>query len=186
MIRSTDIYPPQSLSEALQNLMQLCLRHISAPRPMQLESIAGMHASLRDCHRMALQLEDRARDAADLEAIARDIEMAMVPEALARSVVLPEPLARLVAHHVRDQQDALTRDLMGYAAHGAPGPVLEVHDQGGDVSLVKLDRETLAAEQRALQDEIDAEDVAKIVQFQPRPRRVPLSTCGIDDDGDAA
>jgi hypothetical protein len=173
MIRSTDIYPPQSLSEALQNLMQLCLKHISAQLVMQPESIANMYASLRDCHRMALQLEDRAHDAAELEAIARDIEMASMPEALARAAE-------------REQRDALASDLMGYAAHGAPGPVLEVHEQGGDVSLVKLDRDTLAAEQRALQDKMNAEDAAKVVAFTPRPRRVPLSTCGNDDDGDAA
>lgn len=91
----SDIYRNQPLSELLQDLVMLVRRYIASGREIQLDCLAGLHAQLRDAHRLALGLEVRARDADQLEAVARDIEMASMPEAMARQAGYS---AELIAH----------------------------------------------------------------------------------------
>lgn len=51
----TDVYKTQTLPELLDELTCLVRKHISAAKPMSLDSLAGFHARMRDAHWLSLE-----------------------------------------------------------------------------------------------------------------------------------
>ena len=140
----TDIYPNRPASECLQDMVALVRRHMASAQRMNLDTLTGLHANLRDIHREVLVLEQRSASAAEMEEITRDL------------------------------------DLIGHAKSGQIGPKM-----GEVVDL----RSRLAADQRVIQERLDAEaDISprwkgKVEAFHRRALQAAPST---SDGGDAA